>query len=123
VLDAAILSILLSVTPAQAPVTPPVAASRGALYQTLEVAYLGLQGLDTAATLMAVDRGLVEANPVLRGLPPAGVVVLKAAVTVGTVLLTRTLANRHRVSAVLLMVAVDGVYGFVVARNVALIRR
>jgi hypothetical protein len=120
-LDAALLALLLSVTPAQAPVT--VAASRGALYQTLEAAYLGLQGLDTAATLVAVDRGLVEANPVLRGLPPAGVVVLKAAVTVGTVVLTRTLAKRHRVGAILLLVAVDGVYGFVVARNVTLIRR
>ena len=99
-------------------------ATRGAIFTTLEASHIALQGLDLAGTLWALDNGLVEANPVMRGLTahPAALVAVKAAATGGTVLLARRLARQNRMAGIILMAAVDSAYTFVVVRNFALIQ-
>jgi hypothetical protein len=99
----------------------PKRATRGRLFATLEASYIGLQALDVASTLSALDRGHVEANPMMRGVSahPAALVAVKAAATGGTVLLARRIAGRNRMAGIVLTMALDGVYSFVVVRNFA----
>jgi Domain of unknown function (DUF5658) len=99
--------------------TPP---TRGPIFATLEASYIGLQALDIASTLSALDKGYVEANPMMRGLTahPAALVAVKAAATGGTVLLARRIAGRNRMAGILLTAALDGAYSYIVVRNFAL---
>jgi hypothetical protein len=72
-------------------------ATRGAVFATLETSHIARQAVDLAGTLWALDNGLVEANPVMRGLVahPAALVATKAAATAGTVLLRRRGPQSH----------------------------
>jgi hypothetical protein len=107
--------LLLMAVPADAQIP------RGTLYTALEATHISLQAADTTTTLIALNRGLAEANPVLQ-LPPAGIVAVKAGVTVSTVLLSRKLARRQRVLAVVLLAGLNTVSAVVVARNLSVMR-
>jgi hypothetical protein len=100
-------------------------AARGPIFATLEASYIGLQALDVVSTLSALDKGHVEANPLMRGLAtePAALAAVKAAATGGTVLLARRLARRNRMAGIVVMAALDGAYSYIVARNFALSTR
>src|SRR6187401_1439355 len=102
--------------------TAPGVPGRKRLLLTLEATFIGLQALDTASTLRALDRGLVEGNPVMRGLTnnPGAFIAMKSATTVSIVLLARKMTGRHHLANILLMSALDGAYSFIVARNLAL---
>jgi hypothetical protein len=108
--------------------SPRLAQPDGASARTLrslEVAFVGLQALDVASTLRAMERGHVEANPVMRAAStrPAALLAAKAGSSVATVWLVRRLAKRHRVTAVATMMAIDAGYAWVVARNLRVARR
>ena len=100
----------------------PKPATRGALFATLEVSYVGLQALDTVGTLWALDNGFVEGNPMMRGVTarPAALVAIKAAATGGTMFLARRIARRHRMTGLVLMAALDAAYSFIAVRNFVL---
>jgi hypothetical protein len=78
-----------------------------------------LQALDVHATMKAVGKGGVEANPAMKGLvrEPAAYVAAKIAATAATLYISERLWRRHRVGAVVLMLAVNGAYGVIVASN------
>lgn len=94
-------------------------AERPRSLPALYVAFAVLQGLDAHSTLSAVGAGRTEANPALRDIvtQPATFIAAKLAASVSTVYLTERLWKRHRMAAVMLMVAVNGAYGVIVANN------
>jgi hypothetical protein len=103
-------------------VTAPPSRARTRLLLTLEATFIGLQALDTATTLRALDRGLIEGNGIMRGVTnhPGAFIAVKSATTVGIVLLGRKLSERHHLASIVLMSAIDGAMSLVVARTVAL---
>jgi hypothetical protein len=114
--------LVLPATPANVPLpaewhrTPAV---RPAALAPLYVSFGLLQALDTHSTLSAVGDGHGEANPAMKGLvnQPAAFIAAKIGATAATVYVAERLWRRHRVAAVVLMVAVNGAYGAVVASN------
>lgn len=85
----------------------------------LYVSFAVLQGLDAHSTLTGVSAGGREVNPAVRGLvaQPVSFVGAKIAATAGTLFLTERLWKKHRVAAVVLMVAVNATYAAIVAHN------
>jgi hypothetical protein len=97
------------------------AARRPAALPLLYASFVVLQGLDAHSTLTAVRAGGTEANPAVKGLvaEPATFVGAKLAATAATLYLTERLWKKHRVAAVVLLVAVNAAYGVIVANNYA----
>jgi hypothetical protein len=85
----------------------------------LYISFAALQGLDAFTTVRGMNRGTVEANPLVGEMAgnPAALVAMKAGVTGATVLLTERLWKRNRVAAVAMMAALNGMYAAVVAHN------
>lgn len=106
---------------ASARVPPAIraAAARPAPLVPLYLSFAALQALDAFTTIRALDRGAVEANPVMSGIAgnPAALVATKVGVAVGTVWLTERLWRRNRAAAVAMMAALNGMYAAVVAHN------
>jgi hypothetical protein len=92
---------------------------RPAVLPILYLSFALLQGLDAHSTLAAVGAGGREVNPAVKGLvdQPAFFVGAKVAATAGTVYLTERLWKKHRVAAIVLMVAVNATYAAIVAHN------
>jgi hypothetical protein len=78
-----------------------------------------MQGLDVHSTLRGLDRGASEVNPLMRGLVKhrGAFIATKAVVGVGTILATRQLARKHRIAAVVTLVALNAAYGAIVHHN------
>jgi hypothetical protein len=87
----------------------------GSLYATTAV----MQALDVHSTMLALDRGAVEANPLMSGVTrnKAAFIATKAAVATGTILAARSLSKRNKVAAVITLVALNTAYGFIVQNN------
>jgi Domain of unknown function (DUF5658) len=105
-----------------APVAPPintVELRRPRALPPLYVSFAALQALDVHATMKAVGKGGIETNPAMKGLvrEPAAFVAAKIAATAATLYISERLWRRHRVGAVVLMLAVNGAYGVIVASN------
>jgi hypothetical protein len=116
---------------AEIPVTPtstvetPVADTaaprhegRGVLIP-LYVSFVALQALDVHSTLLAVDRGAKETNPLAAPFvehPPA-LIAFKAGMTVGTLYLVERVRRHSRVGAIVLTAAFNSAYATVVANN------
>jgi uncharacterized protein DUF5658 len=105
---------------------PPLAARAGVTAPTrpsalvpLYVSLGSLQALDLASTLHALDRGGVEANPVMRGIvdSPPCVIALKAGFTGLVIYSGEKLWKQHRTAAILWMVGLNGAYAAIVAHN------
>jgi hypothetical protein len=92
---------------------------RPAALPALYGSFAALQALDVHSTIKAVGAGESEANPAVRGLvrQPAAFVAAKVAATAATFYASERLWRRHRVGAVMLMVAVNGAYAAIVANN------
>ena len=80
---------------------------------------LGIQALDHPAK---GRHGGVEANPVMGALvsSPAAVIASKAAVTLGVFYVSEKLWRRHKVSAILTLLALDSGYAMIAAHNYSL---
>jgi hypothetical protein len=85
----------------------------------LYVSFASLQVLDAHATKSALDRGAVEANPVMRGFTgsPAGMLAVKAAGTAGVVWASERMWRRNKAAAVVFLVAANSAMGWVVQHN------
>jgi Domain of unknown function (DUF5658) len=92
---------------------------RPAALPALYVSFAVLQALDAHSTLTGVSAGGREVNPAIAGLvdQPVSFVGAKVAATAGTLFLTERLWKKHRLAAVVLMVAVNATYAAIVAHN------
>ena len=109
-------SISLDARPPTRPIVLP------ALY----AGFITLQALDTSYTLRALPVFATEANPLMRGVTkyPAAFVALKAGLTIGGIMHSERLwKNDHRVAAVVLMAASNGLMAVVVARNASVLQK
>ena len=85
----------------------------------LYVSFASLQVLDAHATTLALDRGAVEANPVMRGFTasPAGMLAIKAGGTAGVVWASERMWRRNKAAAVVFLIAANSAMGWVVQHN------
>lgn len=113
---------------ATAPTEPravPDAPSRGAVLSSLYGSFVALQALDAHSTLLAVDRGAVEANPLIGGLAsrPAALIAMKAGTAAGVIYMTERVRRHNRIAAMVLMLASNSAYATLVARNYRIAER
>jgi hypothetical protein len=105
---------------------PPVALEqqRPAALVPLYVSFASLQALDAHSTARALDRGAVEANPMMKGLAgnTAGMLAVKAAATAGVVYSAERIWKRNKTAALLFMVAANSAMGWVVQHNYRAVR-
>ncbi len=129
----AALMLSLSTVPVAAadrPGSEPVAPSRAvaaawakesprpsAALRTLYATYGVVQGLDMVSTIVARNRGAVEANPAMQGSYAQGIAV-KAAMGAATMLAVRAIEKKNRKAAVITMIAANVATAVVVANNV-----
>ena len=86
----------------------------------LYAGFITLQALDTSYTLRSLPLGAREVNPLMSGVTkyPAAFVALKAGLTIGAIMNAERLwKDDHRVAAVVLMAASNGLMAVVVSRN------
>jgi len=117
------LRVEAPVTPASAIETPadtvgPRHEGRGVLIP-LYASFVVLQALDAHSTLLAVDRGAKETNPIAAPFVehPAALVAFKAGMTVGTLYLVERVRRHSRLGAIVLTAAFNSAYATVVANN------
>jgi hypothetical protein len=105
-------------------VPPAPGSQRPSALVPLYVSLAALQASDIHSTLKALNRGAVEANPIMRGVigSPAAVIALKAAFTGVMISSSEKLWKKNRAAAILLMVGVNGAYGAIVAHNYSVAR-
>lgn len=87
----------------------------GSLYASTAI----MQALDVHSTILALDRGAVEANPLMSGITKnkAVFIATKAAVATSMVFAARSMAKRNKVAAVITLVALNSAYAMVVQHN------
>ena len=114
-------------------VAPPVSAPpevvraeqhRPGALVPLYVSFGALQILDARSTLHAVDRGGVEANPVMKGVVshPAAFFAVKAAATTGVIIASEKMWKKNRTAAVVFMLAANSAMAWVVQHNYRIAR-
>jgi hypothetical protein len=91
----------------------------------LSVASATLHGLDVYTTLAALDRGALEANPMMRGAVrnTAVFVAVKSSMAAATIYAAHRLWPRNRVAAVAVLAISNGVMATVVAHNLSVLRQ
>lgn len=100
-------------------------SSGRATLNALSIATAALQGLDAYTTMSALNRGAVEANPMMRGVAgnPATLVAVKSGMTAATIFAARSLWPRNKVAAVAVLAVSNGVLATVVAHNMSVMRQ
>lgn len=90
----------------------------------LYVSFSTLQVLDTHSTWRALDRGGVEANPIMRGIVRnrIGLLGLKAAGTAGIIYATEQMWKRNKPASIIFMIAANSAMGWVVQNNYRAVR-
>ena len=92
----------------------------------LYAGFITLQALDTSYTLRSLPLGAREVNPLMSGVTkyPAAFVALKAGLTIGAIMNAERLwKDDHRVAAIVLMAASNGLMAVVVSRNASTLRQ
>lgn len=92
----------------------------------LYAGFITLQALDTSYTLRSLPLLAREVNPLMRGVTkyPAAFVALKASLTIGAIMNAERLwRDDHRVAAIVLMAASNGLMAVVVSRNASTLRQ
>jgi len=114
-----------SVESAQPPqMTTDLVAERPPALLPLYVSFVTLQALDAHSTRYALDRGAVEANPLMKGLAAneVGLLAIKAAGTAGVILASERMWKRNRAAAVVFMIASNSAMAWVVQHNYRAVR-
>lgn len=108
----------ISTPPAPRP-TPSGQSWATPLLVGLQATTIASQMLDVHSTLQAIDRGAVEANPMMGGLVKnrAAFISTKAAIGAGLVYATHRLGQRNKVAAVVMAAAVNSAYLYVARHN------
>ena len=103
---------------------PPLARRRPSALMPMYVSFASLQALDAHSTSRALDRGAVEANPLMRGLAgnTAGMLAVKAGATTAVVYSAERIWRKNRTAAVLFMVAANSAMAWVVQHNYRVVR-
>jgi Domain of unknown function (DUF5658) len=85
----------------------------------LYFSYATLQALDIHSTMRALDRGAVEANPLMKNLTasPASLVAVKVAGAAGVLYTTEQLWKKNPTAAVVFMIAANSAMAWVVQNN------
>lgn len=113
----------------QIPMAPIVAQrpklGKSGLLNSLYASTVLMQGLDVHSTLKAFGAGAVEGNPLMSGVTKnrAAFIATKATIAAVTILATRKLAKKHKVAAVITLIAVNSAYAMIVRHNYNLARR
>ena len=84
-----------------------------------------LQGYDAYSTLTALRAGATEANPLMKGITrsPVAFVALKAGLTAASIMgAERLWKDDHRVAAIAMMIASNGMMAAVAAHNASVLR-
>jgi uncharacterized protein DUF5658 len=78
-----------------------------------------LQALDVHSTLTGLNRGAMEANPLLSGIGShrGAFVAAKAGVAAGTILAARAMAKHNKMAAIATLVGINAAYAAVVSHN------
>lgn len=89
------------------------------LIVALQATTVATQALDVHSTMKAIDRGGVEANPVMAGIVKnkAAFIGVKAGLGAGFMYATHRMAKRSKVSAIVTAAAVNSVYLLVAHHN------
>jgi hypothetical protein len=99
----------------------PVNRSSGssATLKSLYASTAIMQGLDVHSTMAVLKHGGGEANPLMGGLVTnkAAFIGVKAAVAAGTIMAAHQIGKRNKVAAVVMLVAINSAYAFVVQHN------
>ena len=95
------------------------AAKRPAALSTLYVSLATLNILDGYTTSRGLSRGAQEANPIMRGAAgnPAAFWTLKAAASIGPMLVAERLWHKNRAAAIVVMVLANSVAAAVAVNN------
>ncbi len=98
--------------------------SRPGALVPLYASFATLQVLDAHSTSRALDRGAVEANPVMKGLAgnPTALLAVKAAGTAGVIFVSEKMWKKNRAAAVFFMVAANSAMAWVVQNNYRAVR-
>lgn len=108
-------------------VTPalPARNRRGALFTSLAASFITLQALDVHSTLLAIDRGAGEVNPMMAPFAsrPAALIAVKAGAAGGILFMIDRIHTRNRLAGLLMMAAANSAYATVVANNYRLAHR
>ena len=102
----------------------PAAQARPGALIPLYASFATLQGLDAHSTWRALDRGAVEANPMMKGFAgnPTALLAVKAAGTAGVIFASEKMWKRNRVAATFFMVAANSAMAWVVQNNYRAVR-
>ena len=87
--------------------------------------FAALQATDAVTTLVSVNRGAREANPLMQGASrnPAAMFALKTGVVAGTVFTLEKLRKDHPVLAVASLIAINSTLAVVAVNNVSVVAR
>ena len=102
------------------------ADDRPAPLMPMYAGFIALQGYDAYSTIKALNRGAVEANPLMRGVArsPLALISVKAALAAGMVFAAERLwRGKHRKAAVILMAVTGGLMAVVGANNARVLRQ
>ena len=97
----------------------PKSGGGGLGMMSLYASTVALQALDVHSTMTALNRGAVEANPMMRGVTSnkAVFITTKAALAASTVFVANRLAKRNKTSAMIFLAAVNSIYAGIVMHN------
>jgi hypothetical protein len=113
---------------AQMPIAPVATArrsERSLILPSLYVSLAALQAFDAYTTFKGLDRGATEGNPLMQDVTrhPAAFVALKAGVTGVSIYAAERLWRQNRKkSAIIMMLASNGLMAWVASHNAAVIR-
>lgn len=98
---------------------------RSTLMTSLYASTAVMQALDVHSTLTAINRGAVEANPMMSSVTgnAGAFIALKAGVAFSTVMAARHMSKRNKVAAVATLIAVNSAYALVVSHNYRVAQR
>jgi hypothetical protein len=102
----------------------PRRTGSSALMTSLYASTAVMQALDVHSTLLALDRGAVEANPLMAGAAGnrTAFIALKAGVAFSTVMAARNMSKKNKVAAIITLVAINSAYAMVVNHNYRVVR-
>ena len=91
----------------------------------LYYSYAALQVTDAVTTLVAVNKGAIESNPLMQGAAgsPAAMLGLKAATIAGTVFTVEKLRKRSPVVATVTLIALNATLAVIAVNNISVVAR
>lgn len=93
------------------------------LYNAGEATFVGLNVLDYALTIKALNEGAIEMNPIAKNMNPYTMAIYKAGTTSGFLLLNRSIKKENERAAKILLISANLFYSAIVTNNITVILR